>query len=71
MNFVNLLKGIYYSAEDKWYNFLDALDRKQLPVYKKLSEKKIRDKSNLVFIGKYIYYIPGKISVSAYTSKSQ
>ncbi len=34
MGFVNLLKGIYYSAEDKWYDLLDALDRRHLPVYK-------------------------------------
>ncbi len=34
MGFVQVLKGFYYRAEDKWYDFLDALDRRQLPVYK-------------------------------------
>ena len=34
MDFVQILKGIYYNAEDKWYDFLDFLDHKQIPVYK-------------------------------------
>lgn len=34
MDLIGFLKGLYYSAEDKWYNVLDAIDQKQIPIYR-------------------------------------
>ena len=34
MGFVDSARGFYFSVEDKYYNFLDWLDRKGVPVYK-------------------------------------
>ncbi len=34
MGIVDSVKGFYYNLEDKWYDVLDALDKKQVPVYK-------------------------------------
>ena len=34
MDLVQFFKNIYYSAEDKWYDALDFLDQKQIPVYR-------------------------------------
>ena len=34
MGIIDSLKGFYYAMEDKWYDLLDALDKKQIPVYK-------------------------------------
>lgn len=34
MDFVESLKGVYYSIEDRYYSFLDFLESKKIPVYK-------------------------------------
>ncbi|MBN2126964.1 MAG: carboxypeptidase regulatory-like domain-containing protein [Candidatus Diapherotrites archaeon] len=34
INFMDKLKDVWAKAEDKWYNFLDSLESKGIPVYK-------------------------------------
>ncbi|MFH1588862.1 MAG: carboxypeptidase-like regulatory domain-containing protein [Candidatus Diapherotrites archaeon] len=33
-NFIDSIRGVYFSFEEKWYAFLDVLDAKKIPVYK-------------------------------------
>jgi len=57
MDFVSLLKGFYYSAEDKWYDFLDLLDRKGIAVYSVIDPVDSVVPSFLLFILTFIFLL--------------